>query len=247
LSRHAAKPAPPPRAAPAAVMPLAISAVIPAYNEERTLADVVHRTRAVLETVATDWEIVIVDDASADSTPAIIAALETELGPRLRAHRHEHNRGIAATFEELYQLARLEWVILVSGDGQYPPEAIAEAAKLTDAYDVVVCNRTRKPYGAYRALLSWGYRALPRALFGVDLYDSGSIKLVRREIYRAIAVDSLSVFAEAERIIRAARQGYRIGKVDIEQAPRTGGLARGAATGTVAGAVRDMLALWWRL
>ena len=58
---------------------------------------------------------------------------------------------------------------------------------------------------------------------------------------------SQSVFAEAERMIRAARRGYRIGTVNIEPERRVGGQARGAAWINVLGALRDMLVLWLRL
>ena len=112
---------------------------------------------------------------------------------------------------------------------------------------VPVDARTKQPYGVYRHVVSWGYRALPRLLFGVELFDSGSVKLVRRRIYQEIPVGSRSVFAEAERLIRAARAGFEIGKVDIVQEPREGGRAAGARLSTVARAVSDMAALWWRL
>ncbi|MDE0736896.1 MAG: hypothetical protein OSB47_13810, partial [Pirellulaceae bacterium] len=53
--------------------------------------------------------------------------------------------------------------------------------------------------------------------------------------------------AEAERMIRAARRGYRIGTVDIEPERRVAGRARGASWKNVLGSLRDLLSLWLRL
>ena len=81
----------------------------------------------------------------------------------------------------------------------------------------------------------------------MDLYDPGSIKCRKREVIQDIEIQSRSVFAEAERMIRAVRRGYRIGKVDIRPEKRVAGQARGASWSNVCGAVLDLFRLWFRL
>src|SRR5690606_30248037 len=114
-------------------------------------------------------------------------------------------------------------------------------------YDIVVCNRLFKRYTLYRRVVSWCYHALPRLLFGVELYDPGSTKCRRREVVSEIPITSLGVFAEAERIIRAVKRGYRLGKVDIEPDRRLAGDPRGASLKNVAVAAIDLVCLWLRL
>lgn len=223
-----------------------VSLLIPAYNEHAAIRSTVERSLKVLKECTTDYELIVLDDASTDDTFTILQQLKQE-HPEIRIERHTVNSGIAATFEDLYRMATKDFVFLISGDGQFPPESLKQCMPLLDDYDIVVCNRVRKEYTFYRHLISSSYRRLPQILFGIDLYDSGSIKCVRREVFTTVPVTSKSVFVEAERIIRAVKRGYRMTKVDIVQEPRKGGKARGGRVSTVAKAAGDLLRVWWEL
>lgn len=228
-------------------MSFSVSIVVPAYNEEAALSATVARSLAVLDRCATDFEIVIADDGSTDGTAEVIRELQREHPETIRAIFHETNRGITATFEELYQAATKEFVFLVAGDGQFPPEALLECAPSAASYDIIVCQRIRRAFGWWRRFVSWSYRWLSSVAFGVDLYDPGAVKLIRRRLIEEIPVNSKGVFAEAERVIRAARRGFRIGCVRIEHAPRHTGTAYGGRVSLIAGALVDLVALWVRL
>src|SRR5208337_4143061 len=103
-----------------------ISLLIPAYNEEATLAATVHRAQSAVCTCTEDYEIVVMDDASRDRTAEIIQRLATADPGRVRNLRHETNRGIAATFEDLYRAARKDYVFLVPADNEFPPEILRQ-------------------------------------------------------------------------------------------------------------------------
>jgi glycosyltransferase involved in cell wall biosynthesis len=224
-----------------------ISLLVPAYNEEATLAAAVSRAQKAVRTCTDDYEIVLLDDASRDKTAEISRQLAAADPHHIRALRHETNRGIAATFEDLYRAASKDYVFLVPADNEFPPEVLEKIVPMLSHCDVVLCRRTQKPYTTWRKFVSGAYRRLPRLLFGVDLHDAGSIKCVRREIFEQIPVASQGVFVEAERLIRAARRGYRFGVVEIRQELRQAGVARGARFSVVARAFMDMIALWVRL
>ncbi len=223
-----------------------VSLLIPAYNEHASIQDVIERSLAVLKECTTDYELIVLDDASKDDTWALMQETKVK-HPEIRIERHSVNQGIATTFEDLNKLATKDFLFLISGDGQFPPETLRKCAPLLDSYDVVICDRIYKDYTLYRHIISSSYRWLPRILFGVDLHDPGTIKCVRREIIHNIPVLSTSVFVEAERFIRAAKRGYRIAHVDLIQEPRKGGKARGGKLSTVAKSVRDMFIVWWKL
>ena len=224
-----------------------ISLVIAAFNEEATLEAVFARCLAVLSECSDDFEVLILDDASTDGTGEIAASLAREYPEVVRAITHRKNRGIAATFEELNQAATCDYVFDIPADGEYPPEALREIVPLLNDFDIVVCNRTFKRYTLYRRLVSWCYRWLPRMMFGVELYDPGSTKCRRRTLIEEIPLSSRGVFAEAERMIRAVRRGYRLGKVDVEPERRLAGDPRGANFGYVVLAAIDLFRLWFRL
>ncbi len=224
-----------------------ISLVVPAYNEEAGLAATVERCRKAVQQCTDDYEIIILDDCSQDKTVEVMERLRAEDPAHIKTMRHLENKGIARTFEDLYRAASKEYVFLIPGDGEYPPEALVDCMPLLGTCDIVICRRVHKNYTLYRRIVSGLYRHLIRLLFGVELYDPGTVKLVKREVYTSVPVECKSVFVEAERMIRAARRGYRIGTVDIVQETRKGGKARGARFETVWGAGTDLLRVWVRL
>jgi glycosyltransferase involved in cell wall biosynthesis len=100
-----------------------ISLLIPAYHERLTIEPLMERALAVLQSCTDDYELIVLDDASTDDTFAIMQRVQAR-HPGIIVRRHERNMGIAATFEELYQLASKEFVFLISGDGQFPPKDV---------------------------------------------------------------------------------------------------------------------------
>ncbi len=224
-----------------------ISLVIAAYNEAATLESIYRRCREVLSECSDDFEVVILDDASTDETGEIASRLAAEDPEVVRVLTHEHNRGIAVTFEELNRAATREWVFDIPADGEYPPEALRRIVPLLGEFDIVVCNRTFKRYTMYRRVVSGLYRLLPRVLFGVELFDPGSTKCRRRSLIEEIPLISRGVFIEAERMIRAARRGHKVAKVDVEPERRMSGEPRGASLANVVGAGWDLVRLWCHL
>lgn len=224
-----------------------ISVVIPVYNEEAALDGVLQRCMATLTRCAGGFDITIVNDASDDGTGAIIEDWRRRFPKIVHAVHHSIRQGMARTFEDAYRSGRKEYVILLHGDGQYPPEMISDCIRAIPYSDVVLMTRRRKFYGPYRHALSWGYRCIPRLFFGIDLRDPGCSKCLRRDLIESIPIISTSVFAEAERVIRAARGGRRITFMEIESAPRVSGVAQGGGTLLALHAFGDMLRFWWSL
>ncbi|HIF31724.1 MAG: glycosyltransferase family 2 protein [Pirellulaceae bacterium] len=223
------------------------SVVIAAYNECTTLKQVFERCLAVVVQCTDDFEIIILDDASTDSTADVAEEIRGAHTDIVKVLSHSVNRGIAVTFEELYRAAVKDYIFDVPADGEFPPEALLEMLPLLEECDVVICNRTFKKYTTYRRVVSYLYRRLPEILFGVELYDPGSTKCRARCVIEDISVTSKSVFVEAERLIRASRRGYRIGKVDVSPERRIAGDPQGAQFSNVIGAGIDLIRLWVQL
>jgi glycosyltransferase involved in cell wall biosynthesis len=79
-----------------------ITICIPAYNEQATIAEVIKEANSVLEHTTLRWEILVIDDGSVDDTWNILSDIQKTI-PALQIRRHDTNKGIAATFRELYQ------------------------------------------------------------------------------------------------------------------------------------------------
>jgi dolichol-phosphate mannosyltransferase len=216
-----------------------LSIVIPAYNEAASIEASVMDALEVGAAHARALEVIVCDDASRDATGAIVDAIAAR-DPRVVALHRATNRGIEASIRTLYAQARHEWVFLNSADRQWPMTALVPMAAAAEAgadFVIGVRSNKREVYTPYRRAISWSYERLVRAL-GAPGGDPGSIKLARRELLHR-AVVARGVFAEGERVIRAARGGARVVEVPVDFHRRGAGKATGARHDVVTRAVLD--------
>ncbi|MDQ6709842.1 MAG: glycosyltransferase family 2 protein, partial [Candidatus Dormibacteraeota bacterium] len=101
-----------------------ISAVLPAYNEEANLEEVVRRTAEALAGCARVSEIIVVDDGSQDGSAAVLDRLKTTY-PTLRVVRHPQNRGYGAAVRSGFNAARYSWVFMMDADNQFDPNDLS--------------------------------------------------------------------------------------------------------------------------
>ncbi len=136
--------------------------VLPAFNEENSLARLLERLDASLRTKNVHYEIVIVDDGSDDQTASV--ALNYARRIPLKLIRHERNQGLGATIRDGLQTAILaapsaDVVIAMDADDTHSPALVATMAGLIrDGNDVVIASRYRS--GSKVLGLSVGRRGL---------------------------------------------------------------------------------------
>ena len=113
-----------------------VSIVIPAFNEERAVADVINEYDAAMAGLGGEYEIIVVDDGSTDGTRAVaVAAGATVIGPPSNmGYGHSLRRGIRE--------ARYEWVLITDADNTYPASTAARLVEIAEHYDMVVAART---------------------------------------------------------------------------------------------------------
>jgi glycosyltransferase involved in cell wall biosynthesis len=224
-----------------------LSVIMPAYNEEASIEQVVLEHAEVLrglgDTIA-DWEIVCLDDASTDSTGLILERLAAR-EPHLRVIRNATNGGIFAGFARLALAAKGTHIYMTASDGQWPATNLKRMLDhgLTAKADLVVGVRTTKSdvYTLKRRIVSAGFNLVSPLVFGVRTHDAGSVKFGLRELF-IFPLVSRGPFTEAERIIRATRAGFKIAFVPIEFGSRHGGVETGARWANVAAGLRDCFA-----
>ena len=135
-----------------------ITLLVPAFDEESTIAGVLVRVAAL----DLNTEIVVVDDGSSDATAVAVERLAGELGgERLRLLRHERNRGKGAAIRTGLSAARGEIVVIQDADLEYDPRDIPKLVGplLEGVADVVYGTRLR---GVDRR--EGGHRARPRRM-----------------------------------------------------------------------------------
>jgi dolichol-phosphate mannosyltransferase len=218
----------------------ALSIVVLAYNEADNIAPVLGELRGWLERHEPDAEVLLVDDGSHDATASEAARVLDGFAHRVL--RHAHNRGMGAGLKTGVAAARAPWVTFLPADGQIDPDAIAtlRAAAKAHAADVVFSVYADRNDGLDRKVMSWGVRALVRAVHGVKLASDGPY-LFRRELFVPELLPSDTFFLNFEFPIRALAARYRTSVVTIRCRPRHSGSSKSARTAIVLRVARDLL------
>jgi len=201
----------------------AVSAVLPAYNEEDVLRQSVEELRAALEKQCERFEIVIVDDGSTDQTPRLADALAEEQ-EAVRLIHHRPNKGYGAALRTGFASARLPLVFYTDADGQFVAGEIERLLERIGEADIVTGYRADRQDPWQRKFFSWGFKKFISFLFGVRVRDCDcAFKLYRRKVFDEITIDSDMFFVDAEVLAKAAVLGYRIDEVAVTHRPRAGG------------------------
>lgn len=204
-----------------------ISVVIPAYNDETTVTKLIQDTDCLLKEISSDYEIVVVNDGSKDTTLAVVQELARK-NKNIRVINHEVNQGYGRTIKELYLTGTKDLVFSLPGDYQFAPKELLTMAEGLRKHDFVIGHRVKRNDPPRRKIQSAIYNMMLRIFYGCSYKDVNSIKLFRREILDRITLESDTAFVDAELCIRAHRAGFRVVEIPIEHLPR---LSQGASGG----------------
>lgn len=162
--------------------------VVPAYNSELSLPLLVRRLEPVLDAVATDYELIIVDDGSRDGTWAVIEAQAREhpwvKGVHLMRNYGQHNAVLCGI-----RLAQNEVIVTLDDDLQHPPEEIPKLMeKLTDDKDVVYGPPAQETHGLWRDLASQVTKVALQSAMGAPIArKAGPFRVFRTTVRDAFA------------------------------------------------------------
>ncbi len=222
---------------------VSISVFFPCYNEQDNLVRVVQQALSVLENFKADFEIIIVDDGSCDSTGRIADELASQ-NDRVKVVHHRTNLGYGAALQSGFKSATKELVFYTDGDGQFDINEMPPLLGLMEHYDIVSCYRLNRQDNLIRKINGWCWTKLVCLLFGIKVRDIDcAFKLYKREIFDNIKVVSTGALIDAEILARAVRKGYRITQKGIHHYPRTAGSQTGANFRVILRAFKELLRL----
>ena len=196
-----------------------VSFIIPVFNEERNIPNVLHDLYAVLN-VHPEWksEVIVIEDGSKDNTRRVILG-EVKKYPGVQLILHEKNQGYTPSLKDGVRKARGKFLMYVGADEEFdcselPSFMLPLLDHQPESADVVLGVRwQRNAYKLFRFFLSVIYIFLLNFLFKMRVNDYNWSQAWPRELLERIELRSRSLFILPEIIIRAHDLGYRVKEV----------------------------------
>jgi polyisoprenyl-phosphate glycosyltransferase len=202
-------------------MPL-LSVVVPVYNEEQVLPALHERLRTALAEVEGGYEILYIDDGSADGSAGLIAGWAAS-DPNVTLIQLSRNFGMEIAMSAGLDHARGAWTVLMHADLQDPPELIPDMLRSAAAEeaDVVFARRIGRDESRIKRLLATGFYAMMRSLARVPYQgQAGDFRLMSRRV-----TDTLRTMPERRRFLRGmvAWVGFKQVPIEYRRAGRQAG------------------------
>lgn len=200
-----------------------LSVVVPVYNEEKNIPELLERLVGALRSTGKSFEMIAVDDGSRDGSYAALSKVAAD-EPHLRVVRFKRNFGQTAALSAGIERAQGDVIVTIDSDLENDPGDIARLLeKLDEGYDVVSGWRQGRWSGAYltRKLPSMTANEIISRVTGVYLHDYGCTL----KAYRADVIKGVNLYGEMHRFVPAyaAWQGGTVAEIPVSHAPRKHG------------------------
>lgn len=199
---------------------LKLSIIIPVYNEERTLKEVIHK----IKMIDIEKEIIIVDDGSCDKTRKILDNIRDD---SIKIISHPYNRGKGAAIKTALDFINGDIVIIQDADLEYNPDEhinLVEPIKNNIA-DIVYGSRflaKKKVTTTFHFFVNRFLTLITNLLFNSSLTDMETCyKVFKTKIIKELNLESNGFEIEAELTIKALKKGYKIYEIPITYRSRS--------------------------
>lgn len=222
-----------------------ISVVLPAYNEEAAILTTLAQVSHTLAAWDATYEVIVVDDGSADRTGALVAAYASA-DLHVRLVRHDVNRGYGAALGSGFAAARCDLTFFMDSDGQFAIADLARLLPLIERYAAVLGYRERRRDAWPRLLNAWGWKVAVWLALGVRVRDLDcAFKLFHTAFLRAYPPTTASALVNAQLVDTLNRTGAAYCQVGVRHLPRRTGRATGASPRVILRALRDLGRFTW--
>ena len=222
-----------------------LSLVIPVYNEQENVPELLRRVGAALAQVGRPFEVIVCDDGSSDRTPQLLAeGIATYAW--LRVLRMARNGGQSAAFDAGFKAARGQIVATIDGDLQNDPEEIARLLPMLDegeGYDMITGWRKDRHDTKFRRLQTRIANRIRNWLSDETIQDSAS----SLKIYRRHCVEGLQLYTGMHRFFPTLvkMRGFRVLETPVKHSARYAGTPKYGFRNRAVRAFVDLLAVRW--
>lgn len=218
-----------------------VSFFCPAYYDEKNLSKLIPKVDKLLKEIANKYEIVIVEDGSPDKTGEV-ADLLAEKFKNAKVIHHKKNMGYGGALKDGFENAKYDYVMYTDGDNQYDVNEFKQAVPLLKYADVVSGYAKKKAVNFRRKLQSIIFNWLVIILFLIRIKDINcSMKIYKKKVLDSMEIMSLSAFIDAEMIIKAKQNGFKIVQFPVTHYPRSSGIEGGSKMSVIMPTIKDMI------
>jgi glycosyltransferase involved in cell wall biosynthesis len=224
-----------------------ISAFFPAYNDWATIASQVVLLARVLRELSDDWEVIVVDDGSADHTAEVLRELQ-KLVPELRIVTHERNRGYGGALRSGFEAARKDWIFYTDGDAQYDVAELPLLWERRQDLDMVNGYKIARADPMHRIVVGRIYHHLVKRIFRLETRDVDcDFRLIRRRVFERIELTRDTGLICVELVTKIEKSGCRVGYVPVHHYHRAHGRSQFFNFRRVGQVALGLARLWYEL
>jgi glycosyltransferase involved in cell wall biosynthesis len=226
-----------------------LSVFFPAYNDAPSLPGLIEKTFQTLRQNVADYEVIVVNDGSADETGAVLEELRKRYAPRLRVVTHPENRGYGGALRSGFEAATKDWIFYTDGDGQYDvgelPGLLSRAGSGVGLVNGFKLER-HDPF--HRVWIGRVYNSFARTLFGIHLRDIDcDYRLIRRNLVKHSELTSTSGTICVELIRKVELTGCGVVEVGVHHYPRLHGRSQFFRVRSLLTTLRQLIQLHFKL
>jgi len=219
-----------------------ISAFFPAYNEEDNVVKMTNSFINVLNEIADNYEIIIVNDGSKDKTGEVARRL-CKKNSVVKLVEHKKNQGYGAAVKSGLRAAKYEWIFFTDGDNQFDVKEIKKFVPYIKDYKIIIGYRVDRQDGFMRYLNARAWGKLVGFLFP-ELKEIKDIdcafKLIKKELIDEINLETTGAMISAEILLKIIRNGHQVKQINVHHYPRQAGEQSGANLKVIARAFKEL-------
>ena len=231
--------------------PGGLTVFFPAYNDGGTIASLVIAAVQTASRLTPDFEVLVINDGSADSTAEVIDEL-ARVYPQVRAIHHEKNRGYGGALRSGFASAAKDWIFYTDGDAQYDPRELTRLwEKRSDSVDLVNGYKISRSDPLHRIVIGRIYHHTVKLLFGLTVRDVDcDFRLIRRSVFDTVRLEKSSGVICLELMKKVTDARFTIAEVPVHHYHRAHGKSQFFNFRRLARTAVDVFALWnelvWR-
>lgn len=221
-----------------------ISVVMPALNEENSIAAVIDDLLSAFKEIGLTGEIIVVNDGSTDSTPLLIRGKIKENPKIISTINHDTRKGIGTSFWDGVDAARGDFVCMMPADKENDPRESFRYIKLLDDVDIIIPFTFNTNIRLLlRRILSLMFLYIINCTFFTSLNYINGTTIFRRELLKELKHRCSGFFLQTDILIRLIKRGYLFAEVPCRLEKREKGKSKAISWASLREVVKNYINL----